>query len=308
MLFPIILPALISRFGIKLTTRIYAIALLVCLIPALPFMKARLPESRVHGPAPRAGGTRAWYADRTFWFFITINTLQGFAHFVPLTWLPSTSTPSALSPALTPSAHTAFATALGLSTAQSSLALTLVNAASIFAGFAMGYLSDRYNVWALAVTSLLLTALATFVLWGVLACSLAGILAYGVAYGTTAGCWSSMWNGFVRPVASACLRPRVAVALLTACPRAEDDPSLATTMFSFLLLSRGVGNILSTPISTALQHARLAVTRAASPPRTGFDVASGQYNAMIVYAGTCFAGAAVVAMVGWSMDRRREAI
>ena len=99
---------------------------------------------------------------------------------------------------------TAFASDLGLTTAQSSLALTLVNAASIFAGFFMGYLSDRYNVWALAISSLLLTSLATFVLWGVLSYSLAGILVFGVAYGSTAGCWSSMWNGFVRPVASAC--------------------------------------------------------------------------------------------------------
>ena len=90
-LFPIILPALISRFGIKTTTRIYSIALAICLFPVLPFMKARLPESRVHGPAPRSSGTRTWMTDRTFWFFIAINTLQGFAHFVPLTWLPSTS-------------------------------------------------------------------------------------------------------------------------------------------------------------------------------------------------------------------------
>ena len=165
----------------------------------------------------------------------------------------------------------------------------------------MGYLSDRYNVWALAITSLLLTSLATFVLWGVLSYSLAGILVFGVAYGSTAGCWSSMWNGFVRPVASTSLpssyRPRLAHHV-----RAEDDPSLATTMFSFLLLTRGVGNIFSTPISTALQHARLAIT---TKPGTGFAVASGQYNAMIVYAGTCFAGAAAVAMVGWSLDKRR---
>lgn len=95
-LFPIILPALISRFGIMVTTRIYAVALAVCLTPALPFMKARLPESRVHGPAPRSGSARSWTRDTKFWFFITINTLQGFAHFVPLTWLPSASASNTL--------------------------------------------------------------------------------------------------------------------------------------------------------------------------------------------------------------------
>lgn len=271
-IFPIIMPPLIARWGIQITTRIYAFTFAIVLLPALPFLKARLPESRVHGPSPRSGA-RAWMKDRSFWFFIVINTLQGFAHFVPLTWLPT------------------FATAIGLSPQQASLTLTLANCASVFAGFFVGYLSDRLNAWFLALVSLVCTSLATFVLWGAFSYSLAGILAYGLVYGTTAGCWSSMWNAFVRPVA-------------------KDDPSLATTMFSILLLTRGVGNILSTPISTSLQHAKLAVVRTATsgPPRSGFAVASGQYNATIVYAGSCFAGAAVIAIIGWATDKRRVGI
>ena len=85
----------------------------------------------------------------------------------------------------------------------------------------------------------------------------------------------------------------------------EDDPSLSTTLFSFLLLTRGIGNILSTPISTVLQHTKAIDTHLRlRQPTSGFEVANGQFEAMIVYAGTCFAGAAVVAVIGWYFDRR----
>ncbi len=95
-IFPLILPPLISRFGLMQTTRIYAVALALCMVPALLFMKARLPESRVHGPAPRASTNNMWLKDRRFWFFMTINTIQGLGHFVPLIWLPSAYTVSAI--------------------------------------------------------------------------------------------------------------------------------------------------------------------------------------------------------------------
>lgn len=74
-------------------------------------------------------------------------------------------------------------------------------------------------------------------------------------------------------------------------------------MYGYLLLSRGIGNILSTPISTALQHASHAMQSTASH-KSGFTVAGGQYHDMIVYAGTCFAGAAIIALVGWGLDRQ----
>ena len=87
-LFPLILPPLIERFGVMKTTRAYAICILICLVPALPLMKARLPESRVHGPAPRSSN-RKWLRNSNFWFFIAMNTIQSLGYFIPTTWLPS---------------------------------------------------------------------------------------------------------------------------------------------------------------------------------------------------------------------------
>lgn len=127
-----------------------------------------------------------------FWLFYPIDLAAEYAQFT----YPS-DTLSLISNA------TAFASSLGLTTAQSSLALTLIYGASILAGCTMGYLSDRFDIWLLAIFSLITTCLATFFVWGLWAHSLAGILAFGVVYGSTAGSWSSMWYGFVTPVASA---------------------------------------------------------------------------------------------------------
>lgn len=139
-LFPLILPPLIARFGIMKTTRIYAVTMAIGMVPAVLFMKARLPESRVHGPGPRASTGRRWLKDRNLWFFLSINTVQGFAHFVPLTWLPSECSMHATRHRSDRNITSiAYASALGLNAAQASLTLAVVNGSSVFSGSTMGY-------------------------------------------------------------------------------------------------------------------------------------------------------------------------
>ena len=81
---------------------------------------------------------------------------------------------------------------------------------------------------------------------------------------------------------------------------------MSTTIFGFLMLSRGIGNILSTPISTALQPSQstTASMRVSSHHEIGFKLAGGRYEKVIVYAGTCFVAAAVVVAAGWIIERR----
>jgi MCP family monocarboxylic acid transporter-like MFS transporter 10 len=67
----------------------------------------------------------------------------------------------------------------------------------------MGYLSDKINPWVLALSTLFITSVTTFILWGVLSNTFAGLLAFGVVYGSIASGWTSLWTGFVRPLASA---------------------------------------------------------------------------------------------------------
>lgn len=106
---PLILPHLITTVGVAKTLRIISFVVLGLLAPLLPFVKGRLPASRIHGPAARASD-RTWLRSQSFWLLIATNTLQSFGmrpscsspisrseprfsgHFVPMNWLPSSCT------------------------------------------------------------------------------------------------------------------------------------------------------------------------------------------------------------------------
>ncbi|KAJ6508307.1 major facilitator superfamily domain-containing protein [Mycena sanguinolenta] len=267
LLLPLVLPPLISKYGSSKTLRILGITVAILLFLLLPLVKGRLPQTRarIHGPAPR--GARDWMKHKLFWVFLTVNTLQGLAYFVPIIYLPT------------------FANDLDISNPNSALTVAMLNAASVVGRLSMGYLSDKFNPWILALVTLFTTSVATFVLWGVLSHSFGGLLAFGIAYGSIAGGWSSLWTGFVRPIAN-------------------DDPALSTMLYGYLLLSRGIGNIVSTPISAQLLTGQ--AHNGTTPDNTGFDVGDGRFEKIIIYVGTLFAGASGVAAFGLAMDYKRK--
>ncbi|VDB91913.1 unnamed protein product [Peniophora sp. CBMAI 1063] len=228
---PLILPPLVKSHGSPATLRYLSVAVLAILLFVIPFIKPRLPESRVRGPGRREEN-KEYMRDWRLWSLVCINTIQGFAYFVPIVWLPT------------------FTSAVNSSTSVSALAVALLNGASVFGRLAMGALSDRVSPWLLAAFTLLLSSISTFALWGIAGSATAGILVFGVIYGLVAGGWSSLWNGFVKPIS-------------------KGDPTTATSLFSILLMSRGVGNVLSTPISTALAANS---SQKVSPVHIGFDV------------------------------------
>ena len=196
----------------------------------------------------------------------------------------------------------AFGTSLGLTSTKGSLSLTLFNVFGNVSCFVVGYMSDKYDIWLLTLSSLVLSCLSTFILWGICSYSLSGILAYSSIYGAVAGGFSSLWSASVRPIASEyhtfVLYPSADFVTT------EDDSSLSTTLVGYMFLTRGIGNIVSTPISTALQQVHSIQSR--SVHHTGFSVAGGRYQEMIIYTGTCFAGAALITVLGWSLDRRHR--
>ncbi|KAL1683374.1 major facilitator superfamily domain-containing protein [Schizophyllum commune] len=266
---PLALPPLIARFGIPTTLRIFAGAILAALVPFLPFIRGRLPEVRnqVHGPEPR--NRKEWYKEESFLLLLATNTLQAFGYFVPLLWLPT------------------FASELNLSASKSSLTLTLLNATSAFGRLGTGFLSDRFNPWSLAFGMLILSALSSLVLWGVLSYTFAGVIAFSAVYGVVSAGWATLWTGFIRPIARR--------------PKPLDD---TLTLFGWLLLTRGLENILSTPISTALESS--SATSRTNSLDLGFDVAGGKYEKMIIYTGTCFVGAALIVVLGWGVEFRKQ--
>ncbi|KAJ3714603.1 major facilitator superfamily domain-containing protein [Lentinula guzmanii] len=293
-LLPLILPPMLSSYGPPKTLRILSIAISLLVVPLLPFIKGRLPESRnrAMGPTPRGRGNVEWKKSVSFWVLVVANTFQGFGYFVPIVWLPT------------------FAGDLNLSSTSSSVALALLNCGSVISRLATGYLSDKVNPWLLGFSTLASTSAVTFILWGLLSYNLAGLLSFtaGIVpfshtYGILAGGWSSSWNGFTKPL-----------SVLNFSTLLASDPNLSTTLFGILLFSRGMGNIFSTPISSALTSLKNNSTT--SPhgfnhsAHLGFDVGGGRFEKMIMYVGICFASAALITLVGWVTDvaRRRRAL
>jgi MFS transporter, MCT family, solute carrier family 16 (monocarboxylic acid transporters), member 10 len=86
---------------------------------------------------------------------------------------------------------------------------------------------------------------------------------------------------------------------------ADDNPTHSTIILGYLMFSRGIGNILSTPISTALSSSNSSSTTPKADVHLGFGVDNGKYEKVIVYVGTCFAGAAVISLMGWAGEKRR---
>ncbi|KAF8999551.1 MFS general substrate transporter [Hymenopellis radicata] len=262
LIIPLTLPQLIQAYGLPKTIRIFSVAIVVILAPLLPLVRPRIPDSRTRQQIP-APQSKEWMKNTTIWIALAANTLQGFGYFVPIVWLPT------------------FARELHVTTSQSALTVAFLNGASVFGRLSMGYLSDVLNPFFLAISTLLSTSLVTFIVWGLLSRNLAGLLSFGIAYGMLAGGWSSLWTGFVRPVA-------------------KENPSLNTTLFGYFLLSRGLGNILSTPISSGL------LTGSTVDMTKAFPLSGGKYENMIIYVGTCFAGAAGISLFGWALELKQR--
>ena len=82
----------------------------------------------------------------------------------------------------------------------------------------------------------------------------------------------------------------------------EDNPPLLTSLLGLFMFTRGLGNILSTPISTALSKNTSGAQVHNPHPALGFMVADGRYERLIWYSGSCFAVASVIAMFGWGIE------
>ncbi|CUA66846.1 hypothetical protein RSOLAG22IIIB_00295 [Rhizoctonia solani] len=256
---PLLLPSIIRPHGTSSTLRYLSIAVFILLSAVLPFIRPRLPEGRIRHIATTS--RTKWSTNKTFWILLCVTALQGFAYFLPIVYLPT------------------FAQDMKLSDSQASLALALLNGSSVISRITLGHLSDTFNPWILTTVTLAATSVATFVLWGALVTTIGSLSAYSILFGGLAGGFSSLWTGFIRPIA-------------------KDDTTDATSMLGMLMLSRGLGNVLSTPISSVLIAGSMR-------DYAHFGLQNGsRWANLIIYIGTVFAGATSVGLFGWLRDRR----
>jgi MFS family permease len=211
---PLLLEHLLSRFGYRTTLRIFASLIFACTAPLVYFVRPRLPAAQRSHTKPFSF---AFVVSPRFLLYQLFNAVEATGFFLPGIYLPSYAR-----------------SVLGADNFPSALSVLLLNVASVFGCVAMGSLIDRLHVTTCILVSTAGATLGTFLLWG-FSSNLAVLYIFAIVYGLFAGSFTSAWPGIMREITS----PRDSKA----------DPSM---VFAFLALGRGVGNVVSGPLSEAL--------------------------------------------------------
>lgn len=216
---PLLLEYLLDKHGFATTLRIWAGVLFASTMPLVYFMKPRLPASPLtHSPFKNLG----FVFGQTFMLYQVTNVVEALGYFLPSIYLPSYAR-----------------TTLGAGHFLAALTLLVSNIGAVFGCVAMGWLTDRLHVTTCLMISAVGTAVGTFLLWG-LGSNLASLYMFSIIYGFFGGSYTSTWPGIMRQISST--------------PGSEDggrtfDP---TMVCSFLAAARGVGNVVSGPLSETL--------------------------------------------------------
>ncbi|KAG7007423.1 hypothetical protein G7Y79_00010g029240 [Physcia stellaris] len=188
-----------------------------------------------------------------FYFFALSGFFQGLGFFYPLIYLPS------------------YANALGYKSSVGALLLALVSLAQVFGQIGNGWLSDkRVSVQTLAFVLPSLTCIATLTLWG-LGRSLPPLIIFSLLYGFFGGGYVALW-------------PKMGQTL-------GNDPTIGFVTFGIFSFLKGVGNVITGPISAAL------LLKQANTKQYGLE----KYEWVVAYCGICmFASSMVMAILLFS--------
>lgn len=216
MILPIVLQWLLNTYGHQTALRAWSIVLVVFGGPLLYFVRPRLPISRTSQARPL---DFKFLLNSTFLIYETGNTLEAMGYFLPTIYLPS------------------YARSLGASDIEASLTVMLFNLASVFGCVIMGSMVDRYHATTCILGSTLGSTIAVFLIWG-FSVSLAPLYIFCILYGLFAGSFTSTWPAVVNEIKK---------------KNAYADQSI---IFGVLSTGRGIGNIVSGPLSGALLEHR----------------------------------------------------
>ncbi|KAK5127047.1 hypothetical protein LTR85_008406 [Meristemomyces frigidus] len=218
---PLVMQALLRKYGYPTTLRATAVVLLLATGPLIPMLKGRLPVSTLENSGLRTDWS--FMKKPLFWVYNLSNLIQGLGYFFPSLFLPS------------------FATSIGLNGWQGALLLTVMSISQVLGQFTFGYLSDRRRLLpVLMAVSTLVSATATFSLWGV-SRSFPPLLIFAMLFGFFGAGYTALWGRMVSAVSE----------------HGEETPgqsnaAQAQAMFSCFCFGKGVGNVLAGPISAGL--------------------------------------------------------
>lgn len=175
---PLVLQALLRRFGYRTTLRAIAVMLVVLTGPLIPLLRGRFGQQ--HNLSPRTDWT--FLKKPLFWIYSVSNLWMGLGYFFPSLYLPS------------------YASSIGLSVPKGALLLSLMSIAQVAGQFTFGYLSDRkLSLNALIMVTLSIAATSTFGLWGV-ARSLPPLIFFALLFGFFGAGYTAMWARMVTAI------------------------------------------------------------------------------------------------------------
>jgi MFS family permease len=152
-----------------------------------------------------------------------------------------------------------FARSLGLSPAIGSLLIALLNGAAVFATIIMGMLCDRFHVTTVILLSTIGATISVFVFWG-LSTAYPLLCIFAVLYGFFAGGFVSTNAGVMKMV------------------KRQDQSADVGMLLGVIRAGRGIGSVLSGPLSEQLLRGRIWEGKA------GLGYGSG-FGSLIVFTG-----------------------
>lgn len=222
-IFPMLMEALLGRFGHRTTLRLWAGLLFVLTAPLSYFIRPRIPPLSADSPNATLRNplkNMGFLFSRSFLLHQVANVVEALGYFLPSIYLPSYAR-----------------VFLGAGSFPAAASLLFVNVASVFGCVMMGWFVDRWPAPACLMLASAGAAVGTLLLWG-LSANLATLYAFGAVYGLFAGAYTSAWPGIMLSVAESERTKGRGV-----------DPIL---IFGCLAAGRGIGNMVSGPLSEAL--------------------------------------------------------
>ncbi|KAK7984974.1 major facilitator superfamily domain-containing protein [Apiospora saccharicola] len=276
---PLLFEALLRSLGFQTTLRLWAGVLFAITAPLAFFIKPRVPVSRNMAANKARPFNFKFLLLPSFLVYQSFNILEATGFFLPAIYLP-TYARSVFASGSLPSATT----------------VLLVNVASVVGCVTMGSLTDRLHVVTCILVSTAGATLCVFLVWG-LASSLAGLYAFCLLYGLFAGSYTSAWPGIMRAVMEKAAASDVAhsgssTSTDAAAPSPDNSndcggnisekkkygPVDTGMVFAWLAAGRGIGNVISGPLSEGLLDGTPWLGQAAGGYGSG-------YGGLIVFTG-----------------------
>jgi len=179
------------------------------------FVKPRLPVTLSSTESSRRRFDYRFVRSPAFIALQAGNIFQGLGYFIPGIYLPS------------------YAQNIGMNRVASTATVVLLNTMGVMGSICVGFLTDSLHVTTVLIVFASGSALSVFLLWGLCA-GPALLLVFSAAYGFFAVPYTSTYTGMVREI------------------RRQSPGAETGLIFGLLSAGRGIGSVVSGPLSEAL--------------------------------------------------------